>query len=39
LLELSDELAEPLTGRKFTFPLYPLSFELTKHHGLLEETR
>jgi predicted AAA+ superfamily ATPase len=39
-LELSDELAEPLTGRKFPFPLYPLSFgELTSHHGLLEETR
>lgn len=39
-LELSDELAEPLTGRKFTFSLFPLSFgELTAHHGLLEETR
>lgn len=39
-LEVSDELAEPLTGRKFTFPLFPLSFgELTRHHGLLEETR
>ncbi len=39
-LHLSDELAEPLTGRKFTFPLFPLSFgELVAHHGLLEETR
>ncbi len=39
-LHLSDELEEPLTGRKFTFPLYPFSFgELVAHHGLLEETR
>ena len=39
-LHLSDELAEPLTGRKYTFSLFPFSFEeLVAHHGLLEETR
>ena len=39
-LELNSNIAEPLTGRKFEFTLYPLSFgELAAHHGLLEERR
>ena len=39
-LELNANIAEPLTGRKFEFTLYPLSFaELSAHHGLLEERR
>lgn len=39
-LELNARTAEPLTGRKFEFMLYPLSFaELAEHHGLLEEKR
>lgn len=38
--ELNARTAEPLTGRKFEFMLYPLSFgELVEHHGLLEEKR
>lgn len=38
--ELNARTAEPLTGRKFEFMLYPLSFgELVAHHGLLEEKR
>src|SRR5882757_9019150 len=38
--ELSSEVNEPLTGRKYEFMLYPLSFEeMVKHHGLLEEKR
>ncbi len=36
--ELSNKANEPLTGRKFQFMLYPLSFsEMVKHHGYLEE--
>jgi uncharacterized protein len=39
-LELNSSIAEPLTGRKFEFTLYPFSFaELAAHHGLLEERR
>ena len=39
-LELNSSIAEPLTGRKFEFTLFPLSFgELAAHHGLLEERR
>lgn len=39
-LELSEEVSEPLTGRKFEFYLYPLSYEeLIEHHGWLEEKR
>ncbi len=39
-LDLNSNIAEPLTGRKFEFILYPLSFnELAAHHGLLEERR
>ncbi len=38
--ELTDKLHEPLTGRKYEFMLYPLSFgEMVRHHGLLEEKR
>ncbi|MCU0328979.1 MAG: ATP-binding protein [Chitinophagales bacterium] len=38
--ELRDKLNEPLTGRKFMFSLYPLSFpELSHHFGFLEEKR
>jgi len=36
--ELGDRIKEPLTGRKWEYYLYPLSFmELVKHHGLWEE--
>jgi predicted AAA+ superfamily ATPase len=38
--ELANKMNEPLTGRKFIYQLYPLSFqELVNHHGLLEEKR
>ncbi len=38
--ELNARITEPLTGRKFEFMLYPLSFsELVNTHGLLEEKR
>jgi predicted AAA+ superfamily ATPase len=38
--ELSSQVNEPLTGRKYEFMLYPLSFEeLTKHSGLIGEKR
>ena len=38
--ELSSKVNEPLTGRKYEFLLYPLSFEeMVNHHGLLEEKR
>ena len=38
--ELSGKVNEPLTGRKYEFMLYPLSFsEMVKHHGLLQEKR
>jgi predicted AAA+ superfamily ATPase len=36
--ELSSQVNEPLTGRKYEFMLYPLSFaEMVAEHGLLEE--
>jgi predicted AAA+ superfamily ATPase len=39
-LELRNIINEPLTGRKYEYHLYPLSFsELVEHHGLLEEKR
>ena len=39
-LELRNIINEPLTGRKFEYHLYPLSFsELVEHHGFLEEKR
>ena len=38
--ELSDKVNEPLTGRKYEFMLYPLSFgEMVNHHGFLTEKR
>jgi len=38
--ELAGLTSEPLTGRKYEYHLYPLSFgELVEHHGLLEEKR
>lgn len=38
--ELANRINEPLTGRKYEFHLYPLSFgEMASHHGLLEEKR
>jgi len=38
--ELSNRVNEPLTGRKWEFQLFPLSFaEMVEHHGLLEEKR
>ncbi len=38
--ELADKTNEPLTGRKFEFQLFPLSFaEMVKHHGLINEKR
>jgi len=39
-LELAEEASEPLTGRKFEFFLYPLSYnEMAGHHGWIEEQR
>ncbi|TVR00327.1 MAG: ATP-binding protein [Desulfovibrionales bacterium] len=39
-LELHSSINEPLTGRKYEFTLFPLSFaELAQNHGLLEERR
>lgn len=36
--ELADRVNEPLTGRKYEFTLYPLSFgEMVGHHGFLTE--
>ncbi len=38
--ELLSQVSEPLTGRKYEFKLYPLSFaEMVAHHGLLTEKR
>lgn len=38
--ELSNRTQEPLTGRKWEYYLYPLSFgEMVVHHGLLGEKR
>lgn len=38
--ELSSQVNEPLTGRKYEYMLFPLSFdEMVKHHGLLTEKR
>ena len=39
-LELADEISEPLTGRKYEYGLFPLSFaELVANHGLMAEKR
>lgn len=38
--ELANNISEPLTGRKFEFTLFPLSFgEMVGHHGFLTEKR
>mgnify|MGYP004701225373 CR=1 FL=1 len=38
--ELANKINEPLTGRKWEYILFPISFsEMVKHHGLLEEER
>jgi predicted AAA+ superfamily ATPase len=38
--ELSSKVNEPLTGRKYEFMLYPLSFaEMVEYNGLLNEKR
>jgi predicted AAA+ superfamily ATPase len=39
-LDLANRTQEPLTGRKWEYFLYPVSFgEMVSHHGLLEEKR
>ena len=38
--ELANSVNEPLTGRKWEYKMFPISFaEMVKHHGLLEEQR
>lgn len=38
--DLANQINEPLTGRKWEYQMYPLSFgEMVNHHGLLEERR
>jgi predicted AAA+ superfamily ATPase len=38
--DLANKVNEPLTGRKWEYQMYPLSFaEMVAHHGLLEEKR
>lgn len=38
--ELADKIQEPLTGRKYEYFLFPLSYaEMVQHHGVLEERR
>jgi len=38
--ELANQVKEPLTGRKWEFHLFPLSFEeMENHHGFVEEHR
>ncbi len=38
--ELANKINEPLTGRKWEYNLYPISFEeMVNHHGLLTEKR
>ena len=38
--DLANRINEPLTGRKWEYHLFPLSYqELVQHHGLLEENR
>lgn len=38
--ELASKVNEPLTGRKWEYTMYPVSFgEMVEHHGLLEEKR
>lgn len=38
--ELANKINEPLTGRKWEYQLYPLSYaEMVSHHGAMEENR
>lgn len=38
--EMANQMNGPLTGRKFEFQLFPMSFqEMVNHHGLLEEKK
>lgn len=38
--ELANKVNEPLTGRKWEYQLYPLSYaEMAKHHGSIDERR
>ncbi|MDR2205497.1 MAG: ATP-binding protein [Flavobacteriaceae bacterium] len=38
--ELANRVNEPLTGRKWEYKMFPISFEeMVNHHGLLEENR
>jgi len=38
--ELANQVNEPLTGRKWEYKMFPVSFEeMVTHHGLLEEKR
>jgi len=38
--ELANRINEPLTGRKWEYFLYPLSYaEMVQHHGITEERR
>lgn len=39
-LDLAGKTSEPLTGRKYEYLLYPVSFsEMVEHHGIIEEKR
>ena len=39
-IELSSTINEPLTGRKWEYQLFPLSFaEMVNHHGLVNENK
>ena len=38
--DLANEINEPLTGRKWEYKMYPVSFaEMVQNHGLLDEKR
>ena len=38
--DLANKINEPLTGRKWEYKLFPISFEeMVAHHGFLEENR
>ena len=38
--ELANQVNEPLTGRKWEYKMFPISFgEMVSHHGLLQEKR
>jgi len=38
--EIKNKVNEPLTGRKWEYQLFPLSYaEMVNHHGFLEESR